>query len=583
MASTVALATLAPAPAGSAAAPPPDTASEFFAAAGITVSAIDAPVVGDGVSFTDWQADNLYRQARAGQGWTGAQWRAHVPLPDDVIPIDYIVGGWLVGEQTPAATAARQLADSSVLADPANPGDPADFVFSQAVMALFVHDIVTRPDDAGGSFSPDDVAPTAAASAPTADPSGLHGHPRHIADACSGLLAFYDGALQQVFDTVGGKDSVIGVIAQQAIGWLPIPKPPFSIPKKNDMGGFQMLGMLIGLAGAITPWSVTIEVTPDPVAYGIVPAPGNEATARLIVDPGLSVEWPPALKSCAGLAGIDLPDLSPVGATVTWSAVDQGLGPHATMTDHWEVVMSDGEQFWSSLTFRTATETPEQATGPATYGAIAIVAQVQRPGDQTFKGVLDVFLGRYLGPDSIIGAALGALVGPLVESLDEMNSPPPAFAFPTVTFHIDPPPPTATAPPEATPAPDEPWRACAGRLFTSVGGDGMPAGVALTIADDGRSVFFEFGASESYSETRDGITVTVKLAGTMTGSGSPAGDTINSQLVANNLAGTIDVMGNTITMDSTMLPQFGSERIVCNPDGSVTVTHPGATSGYLYR
>ena len=94
----------------------------------------------------------------------------------------------------------------------------------------------------------------------------------------------------------------------------------------------------------------------------------------------------------------------------------------------------------------------------------------------------------------------------------------------------------------------------------------MPAGVALTIADDGRSVFFEFGASESYSETRDGITVTVKLAGTMTGSGSPAGDTINSQLVANNLAGTIDVMGNTITMDSTMLPQFGSERIVCNPD-----------------
>ena len=119
VATTVALATLAPAPAGSAAAPPPDTASEFFAAAGITVSAIDAPVVGDGVSFTDWQADNLYRQARAGQGWTGAQWRAHVPLPDEVIPIDYIVGGWLVGEQTPAATAARQLADSSVLADPA--------------------------------------------------------------------------------------------------------------------------------------------------------------------------------------------------------------------------------------------------------------------------------------------------------------------------------------------------------------------------------------------------------------------------------------------------------------------------------
>jgi len=561
----------------------PETGSEFFARVGVSVVAIDDAELGAaglGLSLTDWQADNLYRQARAGEGWTGAQWRERFPLPDDVMPVDFVIAGWLVGQATDAAVAARTLVDTAALVDTVAPMDPADLVLAPAVVALFLHDVAITDSDA--ALPTVATTPTVLTEPTGTGASGFGGrpHPAQV-DACEGILTFYDGALASIYDLVGGKDTVIGQLAQQAVGLLPIPKPAYAVPRKNDMGTFQALGLLIGLAGAINPWTISITTTPEELPYGVTPAPGNEGVARLIVDPGISVEWPPPLKSCASLAGLELPDISPVGAVVFWDPVQStdSFGPHATVVDHTDVVMSDGTQYYAELRYRSATESPEQAAGTPSYTALPILAEGKRPGDQTFEGVANLAISRYFGPDSTFGAVLGSLVQPLLESLDEINSPLPTYAFPTVTFHLPPEPPTSGPPvPSAPPTPtDEPWGACTGRDLYSIGTPTMPAGVRLRIDASGTAVLFEFTGSDAVTTDAGGVTVTVQLAGSLSGSATATGNVISTSLSNNALTGVITVGGQPTPMDANSFSEFVAidEHLICGPDGIITVQRTG--------
>ena len=446
--------------------------------AGIVISSIADPVAGPGLSFTDWQADNLLRQAAAGSGFTGQQLRRAFLLDDDVVPIDFVVAAWLLTGSTPASDSARALmpADGPI-------GDPTDVVFPVAVLALFVQDVVDETSRPAGLRGPTLLAPAAA---PTAR-----------VNVCSALITFYESVMSALFEALGGADSTLGRIAQTAIGLLPVPKPPagtIRVPGKSDMGVFQALGIIIAIAGAISPWTVTLEETPDSVAYGVEPSPGNQGVLRAVVDPGPNTDWPETLKSCAQLVGLKLPPIDPVASLVHWTTE---FGVHATTVDEDGVILKIDEEYVASLKYSTSVETAEQAAGEETASLLVASVVVTRPGNQTFRQIIQNIIGQYLDSSGTIGALVVGIVDEAITSLDQLTDTASPPSFTTVTFHL-PPDPVPTAPTVTVAPPATLEGPCVGRDLFSQGTADMPAGVRLRLEPD-RTLIFDFGPSAPYS------------------------------------------------------------------------------------
>jgi hypothetical protein len=545
---------------------PGPVSEDPFGAGGISVTSIDAPVVGTGMTFTDWQADNLLRAARAGAGRTGVQLRESYALPADVVPIDHIVAAWLHESTTLAAEAARDLLpttswdiiDAAVLAGDAAGVERA--VYPDAVLALFTQDaMASAGQPTGGVLQSSFVAP-------------------QRVDVCSALVTFYDGVMTAVFELL---ESAIGPWAvqwgQRALGLLPS-TGVINIPKKADeLGVFQALGLVLSLAGAISPWVTTLTVEPgDVVDYGVAPGVGNEATARVVVDPGLSVEWPAALKSCADLVGLTLPPLDPVGATVEWTPEFNG---HATEFDRFVVIQSIDGRYESTLKFRTAVESPQQAAGTPVEGLMSVQAAVARPGDQTFRSIVEKVVERALG-SGVIATVLQSVLGDLVATLDEINNPAPMYAFVNARFHEAPeePPTTDTPSPGSSTTTAEPSSACVGPVLVSQAAGDMPGGVRLQVKPDGTLVF-DFNGSDALVDASSGIEVRIQLAGTIRARWTGDGDTFSTTSTRVDVGGIVTVGGIDTGLTPADLAEIAGgvsgETLRCTPDGSIVVERTG--------
>lgn len=549
-------------PSGSA----PDPEADPYGAGGVTVTSIDDPAVGDGMSLTDWQADNQLRAARAGAGRTGAQLRETYALPDDVVSIDHVVAAWVLEATSPAADAARGLmpdASMTLLEDAVAAGDSAGTeraVYPDAVLVLFTQDAINSADDGtAGVLESSFVAPARI-------------------DICSSLVTFYEGAMNAVFELL---DAAIGPWAvewgKKAIGLLPT-AGVIHIPKKADeLGVFQALGLVLSLAGAISPWTTTLTVEPDTaIPYGVSPGVGNEGVATVIVDPGLSVEWPAALKSCADLVGLTLPSLDPVGATVEWTPE---LNGHADEFDRFVVIQKVNDRYESTLKFRTHVESPEQAAGAPVEGLMSLQANVTRPGDQTFRGIVEKVVERALGNGSI-AAVLKSVLGDLVATLDEINNPVPMYAFANALFHEAPEPPTVTDPTSTvvTTPPDEDASACIGTDLVSEATATMPGGVRLRLDPNG-TLKFDFNGSQAMTQDAAGVAVTVQLAGTITASWTADGDTFSTNSTRVDVGGIVTVGGVDAAMTPADLAEIAGgtsgETLICRPDGAIVVERTG--------
>jgi hypothetical protein len=563
---TTATSTTASPTTGASSIAPGQELDDPFGAAGISVTAIDAPAVGEGMTFTDWQADNLLRAARAGAGRTGTQLRETYTLPADVVPIDHVVAAWLLESTSVAADGARGLLpaatsdilDAAVLAGDASGTERA--VYPDAVLALFIQDAITTVGaDTAGLLQSSFVSPARI-------------------DVCSTLVTFYEGAMTAVFELL---EEAIGPWAvqwgQRALGLLPT-AGVINIPKKADeLGVFQALGLVLSLAGAISPWTTTLTVEPgDVVDYGVAPGVGNEATARVVVDPGLSVEWPAALKSCADLVGLTLPPLDPVGATVDWTPEFNG---HATEFDRFVVIQSIDGRYESTLKFRTAVESAQQAAGTPVEGLMSVQAAVARPGDQTFRSIVEKVVERALG-SGVIASVLQSVLGDLVATLDEINNPAPMYAFVNARFHEPPEEPTPTDPPSTGPTTTsgEPQSACVGPVLISEAAGGMPGGVRLQMKPNGTLVF-DFNGSDETVDTSAGIEVRTQLAGTIRARWVGDGDTFSTNSTRVDVGGIVTVGGvqTALTPDDLAGIAGGEtgETLRCTPEGSIVVERTG--------
>lgn len=556
---------------------PPAAVLAPLTESGVVVSSIDAPVaVAGGVNLTDWQAANLIRQAGAGSGWTGLMLRTELPLGDGVIPIDNIVAAWLLTTKTTAADSARKLmaagdVDQMTSLDSSNL-DSSSTVFPFAVLTLFVQDL---------AYGIDAAAPAGLRAAP----AGLHIQPASLTrsktrpdlriDFCASLLNFYDSTIGALFDAIGGRDSVWAGLANVALGLV---KLPFSVPGKGGASIFAALGLLVSIAGAVNPWTMTIETVPESIAYGVAPAPGNRGAFRAVVDPGPADEWPAGLKSCAALLGLSLPDITPIGSIAHF---DPTFGSDATVVGQPDAVVTKiDDRFIADLEYDTSVESAEQATGPATTSLIGATLTLERPGAQTFKAMVEQILTRALGERPTLAALLTGLIAGPLDKLDQLNAPSPAGGFTTVTFHLPPPPPDVSA--SSTLPPVDPATAgpCVGRDLISQGTADMPAGILLRL-EANHTLVFDFSRSAAFSSNMGGVEVSITLTGTITAKwqGTPESMTTSANRVTLGATGSVD--GNVFQLPPEFFNSFAaeSETLTCSPDGSIVV----ARTGQVYR
>lgn len=593
----------ASAPTGASVETPPSTTAGLddttlddnpFAQAGISITSIDAPVAGPGLTLTDWQSANLLRDADADQGITGAQLRSNIPMPDGEMPIDLMIGAWALDGATPIAALAQSLMPNLDFED------TADVIIPSAVVVLFTYE-ATLADAEGNvpseipATEPVVVQPitpdllTGAESTTNSQPNGFArpdapgvlGVPAQAGNICSALLSFQETVLGLVFDALGGKDTWLGQKAQVAIGLLPKAAQAYAIPGKGTLDVLMALGFVAALVGSVSPWTVSLQPDEDPIAYGVAPGAGVRGTVRAVVDPGAVLKWPEALKSCAQLLHIDLPEINPIGGIVHWTPT---LGSHGTEASQDGVIMDIDGVYQAAFEYDTAVESAEQATGPATSGAIVFEATVDRPGNETFDKLVSKIIAQYAG-DGIIGAALDYITADVAATIKEMSDPPPALRIVTVTFHEPPPEPTpadSTPPTSAGSQPAE-TSACVGVDLYSGPATGQAAGVRLTLEPDGRAVW-DLSASQPYSVTgEDGITVTIQLGGSLTGTYTGSGDQFITTVKSINMAGTVSVLGVTTALPPEAFvptaadPEFfaTSETLTCSADGSITVQRTG--------
>lgn len=583
--------------AATASAPPPTAVvddSNPFTAAGITITSIDDPVAGPGLTLTDWQSANLLRDANAGQGLTGAQLRAAIPMPDDEMPLDLMVGAWVLEAASPIAQIAQGLMPTLDF------DDTVDVTIPTAVVVLFTYEATLA--DADGNVpsnlpaTPVVVAPFTAEqfeaaeasrgpqgfAAPNRRPSIAQILPANITNnPCGALLAFQETVLGLVYDALGGKDSWLGKRAQVAIGLLPKAALPYAIPGKGTFDMLTTLGFIAGLVGSVSPWTVTIEANEDPIAYGVAPGVGQRGTVRTVVDPGLQVKWPAALKSCAQLLGIDLPEITPVGGIVTWTPA---FGTHATKLSEDGVIMEIDGRYEATLLYDTSVESADQAAnGQLTSSGLVFEARVDRPGNETFDKLITKLIERLAG-DGVIGSALQYLTAGVATTIKEMSDPPPTATIVTVTFHDPPPDPVTTtdSTPASVPEPPTAGGACIGVDLFSQPMAVAATGVRLRMEPNG-TLIWDFGSSAPYSvDDGFGNVSTITLAGSITGTYSGSNDSYTTTMSKINLSGTVEVLGNVVALPPEAFagvagdPVIGvtSENLTCI-DGAITVARTG--------
>ncbi|MGN6696396.1 MAG: hypothetical protein ACTHN0_19615, partial [Aquihabitans sp.] len=497
-------------------------------------------------------------ESRDATGTTGAQLDSVAAAPAEGVPFSLVVAAYVGAGDTEGARLSRRLMGEQLWAQ------SADLVFPDVVLSLFANDaaresLAQQPKGAR-SFG---VAKTASASvgAPVEGATGV----------CSQLAGWVDGIIQTVTDALkvdtsdGGVTGFFGDIwnavvdlgvaaGSAAIGALTA--PVVGIIKT----GLAVAGTLSMVAGLLRPWSVSAEQQPDPVAYGIEPAGGNDAKVVATVDVGESEPFSAGVIDCAQQAGVKLPDpKSAKGSKIDWTPV----GIDAVGTDISEDGLV-GADDTASLRFTTRTESKEAATeGDAVPHTIAVTIEVERTQIDDLQALLQTILTGSLptGVGDLAGAIFGVITQPIFDELASMLGTANA-AMGTVISHQEPEkkPTTTTTTPE-----DE----CEG-LAEGVIPDGTWTG-PIEVGVDGSSS----DASGSIKSTGSGTMTMTVANGKVTGGTWSLTISSSGTLQTDGSTATINSMNGSIqgTVDGPASAPHQSGQFTLN--GSISVSVQG--------
>lgn len=504
-------------------------------------------------AVTATQADHLADQVALGGGVLGLELRADFPLPDDVVPMDALVGAWLTMDR-PGAEAARRLVDVGTLVD------PASFVFPWAVINLFLVDVAGHATSSPTPTTTSTIAVPLTSSdlATEGGPSGWL-RPAGVPDLCGALQQFYADTIGAAITALAQSESVLGVIVGYALDTLAgvLGELVSALTPNVLVLAVQGLAIAAAIAGAVEPWTASLVAEPPATSMGIAPAAGNPGAVTLRVSAG-SGDWSAPVRSCAQLMGIDLPSLDPSDAPATWEVVTFDLADEVARET---TITRRGDVFEARLDYTTRVETVGPNSLP-TVGLMTIDGQVHRQDRETLTTLLETVIARAtaLIPPEILAVAVGAAADQIVGLLD-VTDPLAMVAVIPVEYHVageDP-------PPVSLPADES--DGCVGRVLTSRGVGGA-AGVLLRLDEDGSGVF-EFDDSLPYG----GTTWRGRIGFTWTGG--------PDQFVTVGGVGTVTVsfaiMGEVQTIeltDAEIADLAPSETLVCD-NGTITIARTG--------
>ncbi len=373
--------------------------------------AVTGPTV---YTVTALQAANMTQEAAAGGGITGTDLDAVVPM-HGAPPMAYVVGGWVLEANDPAAAAAARLVG------PVDWNHAADVVFPTEVLTLFVGDVAQHMATPG-SDSPTTTGPTStgsttaagsAAGTPGATPARLEvARPDAapiLTSPCSTIANFFNDILNQVFnalkldpaavsDWVSGKlgGGTLGAIAGTFAGWfasawnhaVDLARTAVqTVLTQLTQPVLNILRLAIGAIATLTtlvsylkPWKAPITADPPANQFGIVGGAARTGAATVAIDKNAEIaQWPPLLASCAQTFNITLPTLSRSGLPVTWEVdepeslvtVDHPSGPSFAGTLN--------DDLKSTMQYTTQRESAKLAkTGDPVVSDITVVARVRR-------------------------------------------------------------------------------------------------------------------------------------------------------------------------------------------------------------
>ena len=518
---------------------------------GVTVVADDEldGATGDPFAITESQATNVALQVAIGGGVPGQILRERFPVPDDAVPLDALIAAWLTLD-SPGAEAARQMVDTSNLTD------PALFLYPWAVIDLFIQEVAADPTPIADS-----------AGEPQGFRSLAQSRPMGTSDPCGSLQQFYANTIGATIAGLQNSDSALGIIAGTALGLFADvlgAAVNAAIPAIVKTA-VQALGVAAAVAGAIEPWSATLTPDPATTAKGVSPGGGNAGAVKMTVVTGTN-DWPAPVKSCASLAGIELPKLDPSQAAVAWDMIAADL---ADETDRDEIIAEQGEEYTATFDYVTRVET----VGPTSQevsSVIVIDGQVTRNDRDSLVKLLGTMIGTALGPlPKEIIVPLALVAANEIAGLMEITDPVAPIAVIPITHHFTPDDttgstlPTLSVPGSEAPDPD----GCVGRVLSSQGVGGA-ADVLLRLNADGTGIF-DFGQSLTYN----GATVRGIL--TFGWTGGP--EVFTTEAGVGALLAVVEVGGltQTIELPPEAIAEIAQpETLICN-DGAITVQRTG--------
>ena len=362
------------------------------------------PVLGQPSTLwlTDRQVAHLALEVHARQGYRGAALDAAVPS-GPVPGMSYLLAAYVQSGDTFGSRISKELLAGSML------DDPPSVLFPGAVLALFMADVLSEA-------SPAEVG-TGVARFP---------HVLRPRSVCGDISNQINEVMNRLTDSSTWGGGWSGFILSSAFSLARVAAPSLAELVKRVPFVQQIVQILAVVQIAVTIGSLlrdwTVSLGADASTYHYAGGGGGPSTGAFTatVDTGTDVEPPAALRECAALAGITLPEMSgAAGSEVEWKPV-VGWGQHATAKKRDETILSDST---AKLEFEAATETSLDHTKGTTEDHTVTLdvtvhrSDVKKVEDLVSKAVSDAVgipvIGGFIG--SLAGGATGALANLLLD------------------------------------------------------------------------------------------------------------------------------------------------------------------------
>ena len=406
---------------------------EVLARAGIlTITTAQGSIVQEvggepsAIFFSDEQVSNMAREANALMGTLGTDLDELAPVTD-IPPLSYILASYVLDAQTFGGAFSRELLKDAPL------NNPPQAIFPTVVLTLFLADVLAASNDQATRVYLTSYTP---ANQSSIQPMRLAAKvaPAGICGAMTGAL---ENVLERILSSVLGSfigSIVAGAAVRYGMEYLSDALSNLPIIRQIRQA-LAVVAMVTQFGSLLRNWSV--RLTSDGSTYHYTGGGGspNSGTFTATVDAGGTMRVPPAVKECAALARITIPEITGAeGSQVVWTP-GAGWGTHASETNKESVVAADQT---AKLNFGTASETElDHGNGTTTPHPVSMNVSIKRNDVEQIKGVIARAVSDLIGIPGI-GGLVQDVVGSGVDALADTLMNPQAQATITVESEVHP-------------------------------------------------------------------------------------------------------------------------------------------------